>query len=73
MKPCCVESAKRYLKKNRDAAVCDHCGFLLMAYAQQLDYEEAIKNLKVWGGEFSTTQLSNLQVVAKARSSRKSV
>lgn len=73
MKPCCIESAMRYLKKNRDVATCDRCGFLLMAYTQQRDVEEALKNLKAWGGEFSTTQLANFQVVAKARSSRKPV
>lgn len=73
MKPCCIESAKRYLKKNRDVATCDRCRFLLMAYTQQRDVEEAIKNLEAWGGEFSTTQLANFHVVAKARSSRKSV
>ena len=69
MKPCCLESAKRYLKKNRDVASCDPCRFLLMAYTQQRDYEEAIKTLKDWGGEFYTVSLGNLQVIAKARSS----
>ncbi len=73
MKPCCIESAKRYLKKNRDVATCDRCGFLLMAYTQPRDYEEAIKNLKTWGGEFTTAKLGDFQVVAMVRSSRKPV
>jgi hypothetical protein len=73
MKPCCIESAKRYLKKNRDVATCDRCRFLLMAYTHQGDVEETVKNLKSWGGEFCTIQLANLYVVVKARSVRKSV
>jgi len=73
MKTCCMDSSKRYLKKNRDVATCDRCGFLLMAYTQQLDYEEALKNLKAWGGEFSTAKVGDFQVVAKAGSSRKPV
>lgn len=73
MKTCCSDSSKRYLKKNRDVATCDRCGFLLMAYNLQLDYEEALKNLKAWGGEFSTAKVGDFQVVAKVRSSRKPV
>jgi hypothetical protein len=73
MKPCCINSAKRYLQKNRAVATCDRCGFLLMAYTQQQDYEEALKSLEAWGGEFSTTKLGKFQVVAKARSSGKRV
>jgi hypothetical protein len=71
MKPCCLASAKRYLRKNRDVASCDQCRFLLMAYTQQRDYDEARKTLKAWGGEFYTVSLGNLQVIAKARSSSK--
>jgi hypothetical protein len=73
MKPCCIESAKRYLKKNRDVATCDRCGFLLMAYSQQQDHEEALRSLKAWGGEFSTATLGRFQVIAKARSAGKQV
>jgi hypothetical protein len=44
-----------------------------MAYTLQRDFDEAIKSLKTWGGEYSTAQLSDFRVVAKARLSRKSV
>lgn len=70
MKPCCLESARRHLKKNRDVATCDRCGFLLMAYTDPRDYEEVRKTLQGWGGEFYTGMVKNLQVVAKARTSR---
>jgi hypothetical protein len=73
MKSCCLTSAKRYLKKNRDVATCDQCGFLIMGYTHFRDFEETTKALTVWGGEFFTIQLDNLWVVAKARSSRKRV
>jgi hypothetical protein len=73
MKSCCIDSAERYLKRNCDVATCDRCGFLLMAYTRQLGYEEALKNLKAWGGEFSTAKVGDFQVVAKVRSSRKPV
>ena len=73
MKSCRLDSAKRDLKRNRDVATCDGCGFLLMAYTQPRDYEEALKSLKVWGGEFSKAVVGSLQVLAKARPSRKRV
>jgi len=73
MKPCCLKSAKRYLNKNRAVAICDRCDFLLMAYTQQQDYEEALKSLEAWGGEFSITKLGRFQIVAKARSSARQV
>ncbi len=67
MKSCCLKSAKRDLKKHRDVATCDGCGFLLMAYGNAKDFEETLKALEVWGGEFSSIALDKLQVVAKAR------
>ena len=42
-----------------------------MAYADARDYEEALKNLKVWAGEYSTIVVGSLQVVAKDRSLKK--
>lgn len=73
MKSCCLTSAKRYLKKNRDVATCDGCGFLLLAYTQQRDFEEAIKALKGWGGEYFSATEGRLHIVAKARPARKRV
>jgi hypothetical protein len=73
LKDCCLASAHRYLKRNRDVASCDHCKFLLMAYTESKDFEEALKNLRDWGGEFSTARLKQLRVVAKARVSKKRV
>lgn len=70
MKDCCLKSARRYLKRHRDVALCDGCGFLLMAYGDQRDYEETLKNLAAWEGEYATGTLGELRIVAKARSRR---
>ena len=69
-KACCTDSARRYLKRHRDVAVCDGCGFLLMAYENPRDYEETLKSLESWGGEFSSAEVGKLRVVAKSRSAR---
>ncbi len=71
MKACCLASASRYLKKNRDVAVCDRCGFLLMAYTDRRDIEETLSRLRSWGGEFAVAELKGMKVVAKSRSPRK--
>ena len=67
MKPCCNESMKRYLKKHRDAASCDVCRDLLLAYGDARDFEETKKALTAQGTPFEVETSGRLQVIVKPR------
>lgn len=71
MKPCCLQSMKRYLKKHRDAATCDTCGYLLLAYDNEHDFEKTKKALTAQGMAFEIEAFGKLQVIAKPRLRKK--
>lgn len=67
MKPCCVASARRDLKKPQQAARCDVCKSLLMAFSEGRNLEEARKTIKAHGVEFEEARIGTLHVIAKPR------
>jgi len=67
MKPCCLAAIRVYLKKPRQAATCDGCGCLLLAYGDERDFEEAKKALSNQGIPFEVEQRGPLRILAKAR------
>ncbi|HET6464749.1 MAG TPA: hypothetical protein VFH55_03960 [Nitrospiria bacterium] len=71
MNPCCLQSMKRYIKKQRDVATCDGCGRLLLAYGDPRDLEETKKALTAEGMPFEVEVFGNLQVIAKPRRKKK--
>ncbi len=71
MKPCCLNSMTRYLKKHRDVATCDGCGYLLLAYADPRDFEETRKALTTQGTPFEVETLGPLKVIGKPRFKKK--
>lgn len=67
MKSCCLEEARRTLKKHRDVATCDECGRLLLAYENDRDYQSTFDELTQHGVPFETSAIGKLKVVAKDR------
>jgi hypothetical protein len=67
MKSCCLEEAKKSLKKHRDVATCDECGRLLLAYANDRDFEATVDELRRHGLEPETAESEGLRIVAKPR------
>ena len=67
MKVCCLAEARRSLRKHRDVAVCDECGRLLLAYANDRDFESAVSELTRHGVDFETSLEGHFKVVAKPR------
>jgi hypothetical protein len=67
MKSCCLAEARRSLRKHRDVAVCDDCGRLLLAYANERDFESTLSELTRHGIAFETAIEGPLQIVAKPR------
>jgi hypothetical protein len=67
MKSCCLDEAKKSLKKHRDVATCDECGRLLLAYGNLRDFEATVEELQRHGVELETEELGRLKVVAKPR------
>ena len=66
MKQCCQQEAVRSLGKHRDVAICDGCGWLLLAYAEVEDYERTLEELADW--PHATGAVLDLLVIAKQRS-----
>jgi hypothetical protein len=64
---CCQASAKRYIKKHRDVAICDTCGMLLLGYGNERDYDETRKALAEQGTPFASVAQGALKVIAKPR------
>jgi hypothetical protein len=71
MKPCCLESAKRYLKKHGDVAACDACGNLLLAYGKEGHFEDAKRALSTQGTPFEADDRGPLRVISKPRLKKK--
>lgn len=71
LNPCCLHSAKRYIKKHRDVATCDGCGHLLMAYGNERDFEETKKTLTGQGLSFDVETFGKLHVISKPRLKKK--
>jgi hypothetical protein len=67
MKPCCLAEAGRSLRKHRDVAVCDDCGRLVLAYANDRDFQSTVAELTRHGVAFETEIQGELKVVAKPR------
>jgi hypothetical protein len=71
MKPCCITTAQRHLKKARSVATCDGCGHLLMAYSDARDLDEVKKALTAQGTPFEEEAVGGLRVIAKPRYKRR--
>jgi hypothetical protein len=67
MRDCCLEEARRSLERHRDVATCDRCGALLLAYANERDYQRTLDELTRHGVFFETTSLRGLHIVAKPK------
>ncbi len=65
MKDCCLEEAGKSLERHQDAATCDTCGLLLLAYGNDRDYQRTLEELTRHGVPFETSSLRDLFVVAK--------
>ena len=71
VKPCCLESIKRYIKKARDVATCDVCGWLLLSYGSERDFEETMRALMSQQMPFEFGNVKQLRVIAKPRFRKK--
>jgi len=71
MNACCLQSAKRYIRKHRDVATCDGCGRLLMAYGNERDFEETKKALAARAMPFEAETFGALQLISKPRFKKK--
>ena len=67
MKACCQASIKAYLKKHRDVAICDGCGYLLLAYGNDRDFNEAQKALAGHEIPFESERYGSLHILVKPR------
>lgn len=67
MKTCCLDEARRSLKRHRDVATCDQCGRLLLAYGNDLDFERTVEELTLHQASFETAPVGSLRIVAKTR------
>jgi hypothetical protein len=65
MKDCCLEEAGNSLEHHQDAATCNTCSSLLLAYGNDRDYQLALEELTRHGVSFETSSLRDLFVVAK--------
>ena len=64
-------SIRRYIKKARDVATCDDCGWLLLSYDSERDFEETMKALVSQQMPFEFGNVKRLHVIAKARFRKK--
>lgn len=71
MKPCCLQSMKRFIKKHRDVATCDGCSNLLMAYGNERDFDATKKALTAQGMPFDAETFGALHVISKPRLKKK--
>lgn len=67
MKPCCRNSAKKHLKRALQAATCDACGNLLLAYGEDRHLEGAKAELAAGNESFEEERIGDLDVIAKPR------
>ncbi len=67
MKDCCLNEAKRHLKRHGQAARCEACGALVMAYDRETHYRATMAELEKHGIPFETAQLGKLFLIAKSR------
>lgn len=67
MRDCCVEEARRSLKRHRDVATCDACGALLLAYGNDTDYERTLEELSAHAIEPETFHQGSLKIIAKPK------
>lgn len=65
MKPCCLESIKKYISKHRDVATCDGCGALLLAYGNERDLEAMKQVLGAQGVPYEVEVCGKLTVIGK--------
>ena len=71
VKSCCLGSIRRYIRKPRDVATCDGCGWLLLAYGNERDFEETMKALTSQQMPFEFGNVKRLRVIAKPRFKKK--
>ena len=67
MKDCCREEASSSLRRHRDAATCDDCGALLLAYGNDTDFQRTVEELAKHGVDYQTRTQGKLKIVAKAK------
>ena len=68
--PCCLESARRDLRRHRDVATCDRCRRLLLAYGNDRDYDETQRALTAQRATWATSRVGTLRVISKTRAER---
>jgi len=64
---CCRAEAGRSLAKNRDVAVCDRCGHLLLGWDDPDEQLKTRVELETHGVAFSEGKVGALYVTSKAR------
>ncbi len=67
MKPCCQQEAERSIRRNRDVAICDGCGWLILGYDDPDDYQNTLDELCDTPHAVGT--VGDLRVIAKQRTS----
>ncbi|MCL6566688.1 MAG: hypothetical protein K6U09_09740 [Acidobacteriia bacterium] len=65
MKACCVDEARRHLKRHGQVARCDVCGALILAYDRETHFRATLAELEKRGVRFETAQLGKLFLIAK--------
>lgn len=66
MKDCCLREAKLHLRKHRDVATCDECGSLVIAYGNDVDFKNTVRELERLGLDYETQKLGSLFIIAKS-------
>lgn len=67
LKDCCQREAVASLEKHKDIAICDGCGYLLLAYGDKDTYNLTLEELASKGATFDKGVQGPLWVVAKQR------
>jgi hypothetical protein len=67
MKDCCRREARLHLKKHRDVATCDGCGALVLAYGNETDFRNTVRELESRGLECQAEKLDALWILVKPR------
>lgn len=67
LKDCCQKESEVSLEKHKDIAVCDVCGNLLLAYADEDTYQLTVDELGAKGASFDVARAGALWVVSKER------
>lgn len=67
MKDCCLNEAKKHLRRHGQVARCDACGALVLAYGKETHYRNTVAELEKRGIAFESARLGELWLIAKPK------